>query len=115
MVLYKPQTALRLHLPTDIDRRGPVGDNPPPGVIIDYYFKTAPKDEVKLEIVDSNGKLVRTLSSKEKKGDEQPPERLDEVKEITTIPASAGVNADAFDHRWAAPGNIPGGFYSVHI
>ncbi len=112
MVLYKPQTALRLHLPTDIDRRGPVGDNPPPGVIIDYYFKTAPKDEVKLEIVDSNGKLVRTLSSKEKKGDEQPPEWPDQVKEITTIPASAGMNRYAWNLRWEPPVKIPGAFYS---
>ena len=40
MVLFKPETALRLHLPTDIERRGPVGDNPPPGAIINYYFKS---------------------------------------------------------------------------
>jgi hypothetical protein len=112
MVLYRPQTALRLHLPTDIDRRGPVGDNPPPGVIIDYYFKTAPKDEVKLEIIDSNSKVVRTLSSKEKKGDEQPPEWPDQVKEITTIPASAGMNRYAWNLRWEPPVKIPGAFYS---
>jgi photosystem II stability/assembly factor-like uncharacterized protein len=112
MVLFKPQTALRLHLPTDIERRGPVGDNPPPGAIIDYYFKSAPKDEVKLEIVDANGKVVRTLSSKEKKGDEQPPEWPDQVKEVTTIPASAGMNRYAWNLRWEPPVKIPGAFYS---
>jgi photosystem II stability/assembly factor-like uncharacterized protein len=112
MTLFKPQTALRLHLPTDIDRRGAVGDNPPPGVILDYYFKTAPKEEVKLEIVDSDGKVVRTLSSKEKKGDEQPPEWPDQVKEITTIPASAGMNRYAWNLRWEPPVKIPGAFYS---
>src|SRR5262249_45948625 len=78
MYLSKPQTALRLHLPTDIDRRGPVGDNPPPGAIFDYYFKNAPNVEVKLEIIDSAGKVVRSLSSKEKKGEEQPPEWPDQ-------------------------------------
>jgi photosystem II stability/assembly factor-like uncharacterized protein len=112
MVLFRPQTALRLHLPTDIERRGPVGDNPPPGAIIDYYFKSAPKDEVKLEIVDANGKVVRTLSSKEKKGDEQPPEWPDQVKEVTTIPASAGMNRYAWNLRWEPPVKIPGAFYS---
>ena len=112
MYLYKPQTALRLHLPTDIDRRGPVGDNPPPGVIFDYYFKTAPKDEVKLEILDASGKVVRSLSSKEKKGEEQPPEWPDQVKEITTIPASAGMNRYAWNLRWEPPVKIPGAFYS---
>jgi photosystem II stability/assembly factor-like uncharacterized protein/DNA-binding FrmR family transcriptional regulator len=112
MYLYRPQTALRLHLPTDIDRRGPVGDNPPPGAIFDYYFKSAPKDEVKLEIVDFAGKVVRALSSKEKKGEEQPPEWPDQVKEITTIPAAAGMNRYAWNLRWEPPVKIPGAFYS---
>jgi photosystem II stability/assembly factor-like uncharacterized protein len=112
MYLYKPQTALRLHLPTDIDRRGPVGDNPPPGAIFDYYFKTAPKDEVKLEILDASGKVVRSLSSKEKKGEEQPPEWPDQVREVTTIPASAGMNRYAWNLRWEPPVKIPGAFYS---
>jgi photosystem II stability/assembly factor-like uncharacterized protein len=112
MVLYKPQTALRLHLPTDIERRGPVGDNPPPGAIINYYFKVAPKDEVKLAIIDTDGKVVRALSSKEKKGDEQPPEWPDQVKEITTIPAAAGMNRYAWNLRWEPPVKIPGAFYS---
>jgi photosystem II stability/assembly factor-like uncharacterized protein len=112
MYLYKPQTALRLHLPTDIDRRGPVGDNPPPGAIFNYYFKTAPKDEVKLEIIDSSGKVVRSLSSKEKKGEEQPPEWPDQVREVTTIPVSAGMNRYAWNLRWEPPVKIPGAFYS---
>jgi hypothetical protein len=99
-------------LPTDIDRRGPVGDNPPPGAIINYYFKSAPKDEVKLEIIDPGGKVVRTLSSREKKGEEQPPEWPDQVKEITTIPASAGMNRYAWNLRWEPPVKIPGAFYS---
>ncbi|HZE22624.1 MAG TPA: glycosyl hydrolase, partial [Blattabacteriaceae bacterium] len=112
MVLFKPETALRMHLPTDIERRGPVGDNPPPGAIINYYFKATPKDEVKLEILDSAGKVVRTLSSKEKKGDEQPPEWPDQVKEVTTIPAAAGMNRYAWNLRWEPPVKIPGAFYS---
>ncbi len=112
MALYKPQAALRLHLPDAVDRRGPVGDDPPPGAIIDYYFKSAPKDEVKLEIFDSSGKLVRSLSSKEKKEFEQPPEWPDQVKEVTTIPAAAGMNRYAWNLRWEAPVKIPGAFYS---
>ena len=112
MMLYKPQTALRLHLPTDIERRGPVGDNPPPGAIIDYYFKAAPKDEVKLEVFDNKGELVRSLSSMEKKEFEQPPEWPDQVREVTTIPAAAGMNRYAWNLRWEPPAKIPGAFYS---
>src|SRR5207253_1442334 len=33
-ILYQPQTALRLHYPTEFDRRQPVGENPPAGAII---------------------------------------------------------------------------------
>ena len=112
MILYQPQTALRLHYPEEVDRRQPVGDNPPPGAIIDYYFKTAPKDEVTLDILDSSGKLVRHLSSKEKKEGEQPPEWPDRVERPKTIPANAGMNRFAWDLRYNDPIQIPGAFYS---
>lgn len=112
MILYKPQAALRLHLPDAIERRGPVGDDPPMGAILDYYFREAPKEEVKLEILDADGKLVRGLSSREKKEAEQPPEWPDQVKEITTLPAAAGMNRYAWNLRWESPVKIPGAFYS---
>src|SRR6202043_2067658 len=110
-ILYQPQTALRLHYPTEFDRRQPVGDNPPPGAIIDYYFKTAPKDEVTLDILDASGKLVRHLSSKEKKEGEQPPEWPDRVERVKTIPANEGMNRFAWDLRYNDPIQTPGAFY----
>jgi photosystem II stability/assembly factor-like uncharacterized protein len=110
-ILYQPQTALRLHYPTEFDKRQPVGDNPPPGAIIDYYFKSAPKDEVTLDIVDGQGKLVRHLSSKEKKESEQPPEWPDRQERVKTIPANEGMNRFAWDTRYNDPIQIPGAFY----
>ncbi|HWZ44124.1 MAG TPA: hypothetical protein VNW97_11640 [Candidatus Saccharimonadales bacterium] len=112
MLLYQPETALRLHYPDAIERRGPVGDVRPLGVLFDYYFKTAPKDEVKLEIFDSSGRLVRALSSREKKEFEQPPEWPDQIKEVTTIPAAAGMNRYGWNLRWESPIKIPGAFYT---
>jgi hypothetical protein len=111
-ILYQPQTALRLHYPEEFDKRQPVGDNPPPGAIIDYYFKTAPKEEVSLEILDASGKVVRHLSSKEKKESEQPPEWPDRVERVKTIPANEGMNRFAWDLRYDDPIQIPGAFYS---
>ena len=110
-ILYQPQTALRLHYPTEFDKRQPVGDNPPPGTIIDYYFKSAPKDEVTLDIVDGQGKLVRHFSSKEKKETEQPPEWPDRQERVKTIPANEGMNRFAWDIRHDDPIQIPGAFY----
>jgi photosystem II stability/assembly factor-like uncharacterized protein len=111
MIFYRPEPALRLHYPDAIERRGPVGDVRPLGAIFDYYFKTAPKDEVRLEIFDGSGRLVRALSSREKKEFEQPPEWPDQIREVTTIPASAGMNRYAWNLRWESPVKIPGAFY----
>src|SRR5437588_770731 len=108
VILYQPATALRLHYPEEFDKRQPVGDNPPLGAIIDYYFKTAPKDEVTLDILDASGKLVRHLSSKEKKEGEQPPEWPDRVERAKTIPANEGMNRFAWDLRYDDPSQIPG-------
>ncbi|HCP90782.1 MAG TPA: hypothetical protein DIT76_01845, partial [Spartobacteria bacterium] len=82
------------------------------GAIIDYYFKTAPKDEVTIDILDASGKLVRHLSSKEKKEGEQPPEWPDRVERAKTISASEGMNRFAWDLRYDDPVQIPGAFYS---
>jgi photosystem II stability/assembly factor-like uncharacterized protein len=112
VVLYEPQTALRLHYPEEFDKRQPVGDNPPPGAIINYYLKTAPQDEVTLDVFDGQGKLVRHLSSKEKKENEQPPEWPDRVEPVKTIPAEEGMNRFAWDLRYNDPVQIPGAFYS---
>jgi hypothetical protein len=112
-VLYTPETAVRLHYPEAVDSRRPVGENPPPGAIIDYYFASQPKGEVKLEIFDSSGKPIRSLSSVEKKQEgEQPPEWPDQLKPVTTIPAKAGMNRFAWDLRYESPVKIPNSFYS---
>jgi photosystem II stability/assembly factor-like uncharacterized protein len=112
VILYQPQIALRLHYPEEFDKRQPVGDNPPPGAIIDYYFKTAPKEEVSLDILDASGKVVRHLSSKEKKEGEQPPEWPDRIERVKTIPANEGMNRFAWDLRYDDPIQIAGAFYS---
>ena len=112
MILYQPQTALRLHYPEEFDRRQPVGENPPAGAMLDYYFKTAPKDEVTLDILDAKGKVVRHLSSKEKKENEQPPEWPDRVEKPKMIPANEGMNRFAWDLRHNEPTQVPGAFYT---
>ena len=112
VILYQPQTAVRLHFPEEIDKKQPAGDNPPPGAMIDYYFKTAPKEEVTLDILDSSGKRVRHLSSKEKNETAQPPEWPDRVERVKTIPANEGMNRFAWDLRYDDPIQIPGAFYS---
>jgi photosystem II stability/assembly factor-like uncharacterized protein len=111
MKLYEPAPAVRLHYPEEVNTRQAAGTNPPPGAMIDYYFKDTPKGEVTIEIADSQGKLVRHLSSKEKKDSEQPPEWPDQVQIPKTIPAKQGMNRFVWDLRYDEPVQTPGAFY----
>jgi photosystem II stability/assembly factor-like uncharacterized protein len=112
MHLFKPSPTYRLHYPDFVDKRRPVGQDPPPGAIVNYYFKGKPKGEVSLDILDAQGKLVRHYSSVEKKVAEQPPEWPDLVKPAEIVPANAGMNRFAWDLRYDSPVKIPGAFYA---
>ena len=111
MTLYQPASAVREHYFGEVPIRKPAGKNPPPGAIIDYYFKNAPKDEVTLDLLDAQGRIVRHLSSKEKKDADQPPEWPDQAKSTKTIPAKTGLNRFAWDLRYDDPVQTPGAFY----
>jgi photosystem II stability/assembly factor-like uncharacterized protein len=108
VLLYKPAVTYRMHWPEDYEKRQPVGANPPKGAVFSYYFKSAPKGEVKLEILDGKGQLVRALSSVEKKDEETPPEWPDQAKPEEKIPANAGINRFAWDLRYEGPHRLPG-------
>jgi photosystem II stability/assembly factor-like uncharacterized protein len=65
--LFKPAPAVRFRAPHYFFRHAGVGQNPPIGVIIDYYLKEKPEGEIKLEILDSKGNVIRSFTSAEKK------------------------------------------------
>jgi photosystem II stability/assembly factor-like uncharacterized protein len=70
VVLFAPQTALRWRWnrnpDTPLPPEVPAGKNPPDGAIIDYYLAANPQSPVTLEILDSNGTLVRRYASTDK-------------------------------------------------
>jgi hypothetical protein len=110
--LFQPQTALRLQYPESFDKRLPAGENPPPGAIIDYFLKSKPKGEVVIQVLASDGKIVRTLSSRARKvGQEQPQEWPDLQKPPELLPDSAGMNRFPWDLRYDPPTELPGAFY----
>jgi hypothetical protein len=90
----------------------PAGQNPPDGMLIDYYFKTPPKGEITLEIFDAQGKRVRHLSNLREKKHEQPPEWPDLEIASNLLPAAAGMNRFPWDFRYDPPVQIPGAFYT---
>ena len=73
-------------------------------------LKEQPKEAIKLEILDSSGKAIRSYSSEEKKEDsggeegerEEPPDH---------IPAKAGLNLFTWDLRYQEPVKVPKAVY----
>jgi hypothetical protein len=112
VVLYKPETALRLHYPDAVDSRHPVGENPPAGALIDYVLKAEPKAELTVDILDDKGQVLRHLSSARSTKEVQPPEWPDQIVPDDRIPAKAGMNRLVWDLRMNDPVQIPGAFYS---
>jgi photosystem II stability/assembly factor-like uncharacterized protein len=114
-MLYPPRPAYRLRMPDAVDRRVPAGENPPPGAIVYYYFKAAPKDEVRLEIVDAQGGVVKTYSSAKKEEDAGPAEWPDVQHLSETLPVEEGLNRFAWNLRYEDPVKVPGNFYETDI
>ncbi|MGC1523768.1 MAG: hypothetical protein WA803_19660 [Steroidobacteraceae bacterium] len=111
LVLYSPAVALRLYYPDEVNRRGPVGENPPAGAMIDYVFSEKPVTEVTVDIINAQGERVRHLSSTKTNKEVQPPEWPDRLVPTDLIPAHAGMNRLIWDLRWDDPVQIPGAFY----
>jgi len=65
--LFEPELAYRVHWDMWTDTPLPpdeaAGQNPPDGAILNYYLGAGSSGDVKLEVFDSGGKLVRAYSS----------------------------------------------------
>ena len=113
--LYPPRPAYRLRMPDSVDRRVPAGDNPPPGAMVYYYLKSAPQEEVKLEILDAQGGVVKTYSSVKKEEVSGPAEWPDVQRISETLPVAEGLNRFAWNLRFEDPVQVPGNFYETDI
>jgi photosystem II stability/assembly factor-like uncharacterized protein len=113
-VLFRPRPAYRVRFPDQVDKHGPVGQNPPAGAILYYYLKSAPKNDIKLEILDSEGNAVRTYTSAPK-AEAGPAEWPDVQKPADVLPKEAGVNRFAWDLHYQPPLTVPGTFYETDL
>jgi photosystem II stability/assembly factor-like uncharacterized protein len=109
--VYAPGTTYRIQA-GDSGEHHPskrTGQNPPPGAVIYYYLKDAPKagTETKLEILDASGKVVRKYSSAETELLDEPP-GPDDKKPEKEIKPDAGLNRFVWDLRYEDAHRIPG-------
>jgi photosystem II stability/assembly factor-like uncharacterized protein len=65
--LFKPEEAIRARINSNWDQpfsvEVPHAPNPPYGAIVDYYLGQKPGGPIQLQVFDSHGNLVRTMSS----------------------------------------------------
>jgi photosystem II stability/assembly factor-like uncharacterized protein len=69
--LFTPRPAYRfqrLETTMDIPDHGHAGHNPPYGASINYYLKSVPDGEVRIEILDDLGETIKTLSGTKRVG-----------------------------------------------
>jgi photosystem II stability/assembly factor-like uncharacterized protein len=104
--LYTPSPAYRMHNVEEAAKPVVVGENPPPGAVIYYYVKEAPKNEVTIEIVDSAGNVTRKYSSQKTQDLEEPPNPEDKKPE-KQIKVEAGLNRFVWDLRYASASRVP--------
>ena len=104
--LYTPATAFRMHNIEETTKPVTAGENPPPGAVIYYYVKEAPKNEVTIEILDAAGNVARKYSSK-KTIDPDEPRNPEDKKLEKQIKVEAGLNRFLWDLRYEAASRVP--------
>lgn len=108
--LFAPQLSFRNrrnnNTDTPLPPEVPAGQNPPDGVMIDYWLKAKSAGAVTLEIWDAQGKLVRHFSSAD------PPASLDEkelnipvywIRPQRVLSSEAGMHRFVWDMRYPPP------------
>ncbi len=110
--LFRPAVAYRVQRDTYTDTPlppdEPFAENPPDGAIIDYYLANTAAAPISLEILDSQGRVVRKYSS-----DDKPPVSEAELKKqliplywlrpFRTLPVEAGMHRWVWDLHYAVP------------
>jgi hypothetical protein len=80
--------------------------NPPIGAAIYYFLKEKPKGELKIEIVDSDGKVIRTLSSVPREPDYSSESDDPEDFKKAALPVDTGVQRAVWDLKWEGAAKI---------
>jgi photosystem II stability/assembly factor-like uncharacterized protein len=113
MHLYQPATAYRVHSGEAPSHLAFAGKNPPNGAVIYYYMKQAPKpelkQEVKIEILDAAGNVIRKYSSAKNEPLDEPLDP-DDKKPEKQIKPEEGLNRFVWDLHYEEANRVPGYF-----
>jgi photosystem II stability/assembly factor-like uncharacterized protein len=107
--LFRPSTAMRMRANTNHDTplpaEEPAGENPPPGAIFYYYLRSSAQNEVKLEVLDAKGQVVRSYSSKDQpfRPPALPAFPLSWIRPLEPPSTGTGMHRFIWDLRYSAP------------
>jgi len=118
--LFTPAPAVRMQWDTYTDTPlgpdVPAAKNPPDGAVIDYYLKSPASGEMKLEIYNSAGNLVRSYSSA---GPTSPEYKVNVPSYWLAPPAlldtHAGLHRFVWDLRYPDPDQLLYTYYGIHV
>jgi photosystem II stability/assembly factor-like uncharacterized protein len=82
--------------------------NPPMGASLYYFLKEKQKEEIRIEILDSSNRLVRTLSSVPRVSDQSGDEDDTEALKKAVLPGESGVHRVEWDLAWEGAKKIHG-------
>jgi hypothetical protein len=118
--LFPPAPAVRMqwdtYTDTPLNPDVAAAENPPDGAVIDYYLKSPPASEIKLEVYDSAGTLVRSYSSS---GTTSLGYKVNVpdfwLAPAPLLPKQAGLNRFVWDLRYPDPEQLLYTYYGVHV
>ena len=107
--LYRPAPAFRIDndsFPgTPLPPEEPTADNPPAGAMIDYFLKS-PATNLKLEILDAHGDLVRRFSSEDQHPEKHAPLPIAErwFPKPDVLEKTPGMHRFVWNLNWGSSG-----------
>jgi photosystem II stability/assembly factor-like uncharacterized protein len=118
--LFAPAPAIRMqwdtYTDTPLNPDVPAAANPPDGASIDYYLKSAPAGEIKLEVFDAAGKLVREYSSGSAASLGYKVNVPDYwLAPAPVLPKDAGLHRFIWDLRYPDPEQLLYTYYGIHV
>jgi hypothetical protein len=118
--LFPPAPAVRMqwdtYTDTPLNADVAAAQNPPDGAIVDYYLKSAPEGEIRLEVYDAAGQLVRSYAS----GGAASLGYKVNVPDFwlappSSLPKQPGLNRFVWDLRYPDPQQLLYTYYGVHV
>jgi hypothetical protein len=116
--LFRPGVAYRVRPGTDQGTPVPMDEalaaNPPEGAIVDYYLKEKSRGPVQLELLDSEGRVVRQFASNDEPQKTKPsdvPFPMNWVRDPQPLSNEAGMHRFVWDLRYAMSKNVRGSYF----